>query len=221
MDRIDGHDPSFDMNDTALRQRVRDVAVPQDLRTKLLAIPETDTPATLAPAVATNSGAWRSRTGWVVAFAAVALGSLSAWQYFGVVGDAPDMALKGNGESNPTTIEQIGSQASEVNPTTAPSTGAWELKQWRDEHQARVEAIQSELAEFELHELELRRVKRQSQSVVGLSHRETVALAYALSGETMHQWAGATPVVKEQLNQVVRVFPETKGSELASRILSN
>ncbi|MDP1563626.1 MAG: hypothetical protein Q8M16_19780 [Pirellulaceae bacterium] len=221
MDRVDGHDPSSELNDVALSQRLRDVAVPSDLRAKLLAIPETDTPATLSSAPTTNSVTWRHRTGWVVAFAAAALGSLVAWQYFGVEDNVSELVLKTNGEASPLTIEQFGPGSPEANTTTSQSTEALELKQWLDEHQARVEAIQSELAEFELHELEHRRVKRQSQSIVGLSHRETVALAYALSGETMHQWAGATAVVKEQLNQVVRVFPETKGSELASQILSN
>lgn len=187
-------DPPHDELDNLLSVQLRDVPVPNGLKEKLLAIAEQE-PAPLASVVRVEERVIWRRLGWFAAMAATGLISFFIWRQ--------------------TPIEPA-----PVNQATA-STSETELKQWLAENQRKMELLRSEIAALELEEIVTHHEKKQMRSVPKLSDREIVSLVYALSGELMHEWAGATPAVKEQLNHVARAFPDTKGSEIAARILSN
>lgn len=218
--RPDIDDP--DIDDVAMKQRLCDVRVPHDLRARLLSIPDLEKSVLQATAPTRHRSSRWKPLGWVVASAAGLVASLAAWHYYEVVRHHSELAQEGTSESELTTVEptdQVPSKSQSAIPIVEPRH-AEELKEWMADHQARVDAIEREIAELQLMELE-QRARQRSRDVEGLSRRERVALAYAVAGEVMHEWAGATPVVQEQLNKVVRVLPDTKGSQLALQILSN
>lgn len=211
-----------DIDDVAMKQRLCDVRVPHDLRARLLSIPDLEKPVLEATALTPPRCLRRKQLGWVIAVAAGLVGSLVAWQYYEVVRHHSELAQQETSESELTTAEppdQGPSKSQSAIPIVEPPH-AEELKEWMADHQTRMDAIELEIAELQLVELE-QRARQRSRDVEGLSRRERVALAYAVAGEVMHEWAGATPVVQEQLNKVVRVLPDTKGSQLALQILSN
>ncbi|MBL8888564.1 MAG: hypothetical protein JNL67_01205 [Planctomycetaceae bacterium] len=190
-------DPVFphDDLDAFLREHLREAPVPKGLKESLLAIAEQDDRLRDPVGQAARRRASRRRIGWFVVVAATGLLSLVIWRQI---------------PNDPSLVEE----PNVLNIET-------ELKQSLAEIRLRKELLLREIAAIELEEIVTRHGEKQSQPIPELSDRETVSLAFALSGELMHAWAGATPVVKEQLNQVVRAFPDTKGSELAARILSN
>jgi hypothetical protein len=218
--RPDIDDP--DIDDVAMRERLCDVRVPHDLRARLLSIPGLEKSVLEDPAPTRHrSSRWKPLV-WVLASAAGLVASLLAWQYYEVVRHHSELAQQGTSESKSTaaaSTEQVPSKSQSAIPIVEPPH-AEQLKEWMADHQTRMDAIELEIAELQLVELE-QRARQRSRDVEGLSRRERVALAYAVAGEVMHEWAGATPVVQEQLNQVVRVLPDTKGSQLALQILSN
>jgi hypothetical protein len=233
MDETNSNEPLFELDDAALGQRLRDVQVPEQLRALLLSIPDSEDSGVSRAAMVGDTRAWYSRMGLVATVAATGLAAVFAWHYFG--NSARDAELAGQ-KSTPTGTEAL--SQNQVDRFGGDSTGSTkqlskdaEHDAWLAQQHARRETLRAELAAIELEEIERHYYTIQDQRLELMSHRlprhgqlpesEVVALAFALSGETMHQWAGATPVVRETLEQVVRVLPDTKGSELAKQILSN
>jgi hypothetical protein len=210
MGEHDPQDPMPDLNDEALRQQLRTTLVPNDLRSKLLQIPEQEWDHGESPKIRRTARAWRLGMIWGVAMAAGVLASIWGWQAFLLDNKPQELVQQPDTDSNQNASK----------PDTVVDAEI-ETQQWLAAQRARTETLRNEILELEIAELLDRQLVTRREPLPELSHRETVALAYALSGELMHEWAGATPVVQEQLNQVVRAFPETKGSELAAQILSN
>lgn len=194
MNELNSELPHDDLDDF-LSVQLRDVPVPTGLKEKLLAIAEQE-PVPVSPVirVARERVIWR-RLGWFAALAATGLISFFIWR-------------------------QIPIESAPVNQVTASKIET-DLKQWLVENEKKMESLRNDIAALELEETVTGHETKRVRPIPELSDRETISLAFALSGELMHEWAGVTPAVEEQLNQVVRSFPETKGSELAARILAN
>jgi hypothetical protein len=206
----DPHEPMNDLSDDSVRKMLGKINVPHDLRAKLLQIPEQDVTRVEIPTPRLMMLGWRRGMVWGVAVAAGVMASVLGWRYLVPSNEQQEWSQQPMVDANQAAPDQNAADSAEL-----------ETQRWLAAYQAETESLRREIVELEIAELLERQVVKRRPPLPELSHRESVALAYALSGELMHEWAGATPVVQEQLNRVVRAFPDTKGSELALQILSN
>lgn len=233
MDEANANEPSPALDDAALGHRLCEVRVPAHLRAQLLSIPDSENSDVTRAAIPSDSRVWYSRIGLLSTVAATGLAAVFAWQYFRTADLEAELAGQKSPATGPTAVSQTQADLLDGDSvdTTKPLPNALEHDAWLAQHHERLETLRAELATMELEEIETRYYTLQNQTLETMSQRlqgngqlpesEVVALAFAVSGETMHQWAGATPVVQETLQQVVRVLPDTKGSELAKQVLSN
>lgn len=207
--------PSADhLSDDDLARQLRDIRVPDTLRAELLNLLD---PSADSRDLATRAdqNRWLLPALWSVAVSAAILTAVTLWQFFPAPPSTPDIAQHPRDESNVPTDPPAG----EGEAIAAMQRGPDEYRP-SEEYTARTEALRARIAELELADLIQTQRELRRAALPELSPRERVALAYALSGEMLHRRVGPTPVVQEQLQQVVREFPETQGSELASRVLS-
>jgi len=202
------------LSDDDLGRQLRDIRVPDTLRAELLNLLD-QSAGSRDLATCADQDRWRLPMLWSVALAAAILAAMTLWQFFPATLPAPDIAQRPRGESKvPTDPPAVKGEA-----IAAMQRGPDEYRP-SDEYTARTEALRARIAELELADLIQTQRELRRAALPELSPRERVALAYALSGEMLHRRVGPTPVVQEQLQQVVREFPETQGSELALRVLS-
>lgn len=202
------------LSDDDLARQLRDIRVPDTLRAELLCILD-QSAGRRDLATRADQDRWRLPVLWSAALAAAILAALTLWQCFPVSLPAPDIAQRPRDESkvptDPPAVEGEAIAAMQRGPDEYLAS---------DEYTARTEALRAQIAELELADLIQTQRELRRAALPELSPRERVALAYAMSGEMLHRRVGPTPVVQEQLQQVVREFPETQGSELALRVLS-
>lgn len=196
------------LSDDDLARQLRDIRVPDTLRAELLSmLNQADESRALTTRA--HQAYWRRPVLWSVTVAAAILAAVTLWQVFPATPPAPDIAQHPRGEASASSVPSVGK-----------SETIAEMQPASDDYTARTEALRAQIVELELTQLLRTQRELRRASLPELSPRERVALAYAMSGEMLHRRVGPTPVVQEQLQQVVREFPETQGSELALRVLS-
>jgi len=212
------------LDDDQLRRQLREVPIPEGLRQRLQAIPDNSPRQSDSTDRRGPESAWRHPWSLALMLAAVLLLSVFGWRYLATqpphrVASPLEAEIPDGLQPGEMTGEDEGLARG---PEADTTRGDAELEQLLAAQRQRLDAIGLMLAELEFQQWKDQQLAQQSRRTASsLSYRETLALALAVSAETMHERLGATPVVQQYLTQVVRDFPETQGAARAKRVLGN
>lgn len=201
-----------DPQELELKQRLRQVAVPVDLRQQLLQIPDaSDTRIEQAPKVLPRSS---RRSYWLLATAAgfVGLIGFSTWWYAAI--------------HTPRQLPEI------VQQPTSPANSATqsEFATAVDSQLAELDLLKQQMTQLEnsLLDLERQEVSLRSDSLAA-DRRSSVSSSLAqdfmaqtiyCSAETSAFSGIKTPAVKSQLEFVVQHYPQTQSAQQAQALLA-
>lgn len=232
-----------DCDEDAFLEALNNVAIPEELVSCLLNIPEMarggdrafpildhpspetqnlETQKTVMRGPFSHGLTWK-RGGLVVVVAASLLGVMVSWRWLEVMDDSrvPAVAL-GNREGDGVDRSERASTAEgeSVSTQEAPSSSAETIEQRLVDIDARGDLLRASLEQMS-DRVEFSELRRRFLTTVRcLPAREHHALALAVAAETKLQWSGSSGAVMETLREVASHFPETRGGELANNLLS-
>ncbi|MEZ6094227.1 MAG: hypothetical protein R3C03_08295 [Pirellulaceae bacterium] len=191
-------------------QQLRDVAVPGDLKSQLLKIPEESSPPILTTNTDSPFGSYR-QAAWAVAIAASMIGvAILGWRLAGQPNDS-------NGVAADVRSMPVDSQSNE---TAEPdwSRVLAELESLK----AQMATIKDQMDSLEIAELEthLARKSKLREAESTFFATEFPAAVIVSSAETSITSGQIGPSIRSQLEHVIRSYPNSKSAEDAKVLIA-
>ena len=195
----------------------------QELETQELETQELETQETVTRGPLSQGPTWK-RLGLGVVVAASLLGVLVGWRWLLVREDGhvpPVEIAKGGGREAERIGQPPGTDGETLARADVQSFSTEAMDQRLLDLEVRGDLLRASLEQMSVQE-ELSELRRRYLTTVRrLPAREHHALALALAAETKIQWSGSSEAVLETLQEVASHFPETRGGQLASNLLSH
>lgn len=207
-------------SDQDLRERLRGIEVPSDLKARLLALPQTmdlpssettETKSVLSPTRSASPSRPMRGYGWglLVSAATVAALMLS-------VGETPEADLQdGAGDRVAMTSG---------NDSTEPREPGREVVRPRDEqgiYEAMREDVELSLTKLEIRQLQRRIRDLRSKKTSSLGGREDASMILALADQAAIEFGASATDVGRDMARIIETYPETRGAEIARQYLAS